>query len=78
MKSNDQYKVPAGLFFPFEAETVGYDANAAHGHSCTGYHRVEQKSVDRVKDTGCHRYAYDVVDECPEEVLFNVGDGAFA
>ena len=53
----------------FEPQAVGYHADATQRHGCPGDHRVQQKAADRVERPGSDRYAYEVVDKGPEEVL---------
>ena len=61
--------------FTLQAEAVGDDTDTAHGHGRSGYHGVQQESVDGIKDSCRDRNAYQVIDECPEQVLADGADG---
>lgn len=57
------------IFLRFRQQAVADDAHAAECHGGTRDHRVEQKAIDRVQYACRDRYADQVINECPKQIL---------
>ena len=65
----------ASLLFPLQPQTIRHHAHAAQRHGRPGNHRVEQETVDGIKDAGGNGNADNVVNKRPEQILTNGSDG---
>ena len=51
-----------------QQQRIAHNADAAHGHGCSGNHGIQKKSVNWIKYAGSNRNCYHIVNEGPEEV----------
>ena len=63
--------------FPVQAQAIGHHTHTTHRHSRSGYHRIEQESVNRIQDTGGNGHAYQVIDERPKQILTDGTGGEY-
>lgn len=63
------------LLLPLQPQAVRHHTHAAQGHGRSGNHRVKQETTDGIEDPGSNRYADNVIDKRPEQVLTDGSDG---
>lgn len=62
-------------FYIFESQRIPHNGYARERHRETGKDWRKQPSEERVEESGCERYADDIIEECPEEILLDSSHG---
>ena len=61
-----------------QSQGIGDHGNRTHGHGPTGDHGIQGRPAEEMKNSRCHRYADNVVDKGPEEILLDIAHGGAA